>query len=98
MSYIQKIQKFSGSTEILFRLSAIFNAYFFDVYFLFVRKSLFKFLNVSIFFSSLGASFCQVVLLVLEVHACIAKDPQHFRELVVFLVNKFRVDNSLLKK
>lgn len=34
----------------------------------------------------------------LEVHACIAKDPQHFRELVVFLVNKFRVDNSLLKK
>ncbi|TQD70922.1 hypothetical protein C1H46_043531 [Malus baccata] len=40
----------------------------------------------------------QVVLLVLEVHACIAKDPQHFRQLVVFLVHKFRVDNSLLEK
>uniref|UniRef100_A0A5B6YJI3 Vacuolar protein 14 C-terminal Fig4-binding domain-containing protein n=1 Tax=Davidia involucrata TaxID=16924 RepID=A0A5B6YJI3_DAVIN len=40
----------------------------------------------------------EVVLLVLEVHACIAKDPQHFRHLVVFLVHKFRVDNSLLEK
>ncbi|CAN6675396.1 unnamed protein product [Malus baccata var. baccata] len=40
----------------------------------------------------------QVVLLVLEVHACIAKDPQHFRQLVVFLVHKFRADNSLLEK
>ncbi|KAM0964415.1 hypothetical protein ACFX2C_020463 [Malus domestica] len=40
----------------------------------------------------------QVVLLVLEVHACIAKDPQHFRQLVVFLVHNFRVDNSLLEK
>ncbi|XP_050373682.1 protein VAC14 homolog isoform X2 [Argentina anserina] len=40
----------------------------------------------------------QVVLLVLEVHACIAKDPQHFRQLVIFLVHNFRVDNSLLEK
>ncbi|KAJ9153046.1 hypothetical protein P3X46_026535 [Hevea brasiliensis] len=40
----------------------------------------------------------EVVLLVLEVHACIAKDPQHFRQLVVFLVHNFRVDNSLLEK
>ncbi|KAM5566891.1 protein VAC14 [Rosa sericea] len=40
----------------------------------------------------------KVVLLVLEVHACIAKDPQHFRQLVVFLVHNFRVDNSLLEK
>ncbi|XP_019432672.1 PREDICTED: protein VAC14 homolog isoform X2 [Lupinus angustifolius] len=39
-----------------------------------------------------------VVLLVLDVHACIAKDPQHFRQLVVFLVHNFRVDNSLLEK
>ncbi|KAJ4843721.1 PtdIns(3,5)P(2) sythesis regulation factor [Turnera subulata] len=40
----------------------------------------------------------EVVLLVLEVHACIAKDPKHFRQLVVFLVHNFRVDNSLLEK
>ncbi|KDO60750.1 hypothetical protein CISIN_1g005727mg [Citrus sinensis] len=40
----------------------------------------------------------EVVLLVLEVHACIAKDLQHFRQLVVFLVHNFRVDNSLLEK
>ncbi|TXG57046.1 hypothetical protein EZV62_018359 [Acer yangbiense] len=40
----------------------------------------------------------EVVLLVLEVHACIAKDLQHFRQLVIFLVHNFRIDNSLLEK
>ncbi|CAK8579634.1 unnamed protein product [Lathyrus sativus] len=40
----------------------------------------------------------EVVLLVLDVHACIAKDPQHFRQLVVFLMHNFRKDNSLLEK
>lgn len=40
----------------------------------------------------------EVVLLVLEVHACIAKDPMNFRQLVVFLVHNFRVDISLLEK
>ncbi|KAK2975903.1 hypothetical protein RJ640_027537 [Escallonia rubra] len=40
----------------------------------------------------------EVVLLVLEVHACIAKDPQHFRDLVVSLVRNFQTDNSLLEK
>ncbi|XP_062171505.1 protein VAC14 homolog [Alnus glutinosa] len=40
----------------------------------------------------------EVVLLVLEVHACIAKDLLHFRQLVVFLVHNFRIDNSLLEK
>ncbi|XP_057486097.1 protein VAC14 homolog isoform X2 [Actinidia eriantha] len=40
----------------------------------------------------------EVVFLVLEVHACIAEDPQHFRQLVVFLVHNFRIDNSLLEK
>ncbi|XP_057445520.1 protein VAC14 homolog [Lotus japonicus] len=40
----------------------------------------------------------EVVLLVLDVHACIARDPQHFRQLVVFLVHSFRLDNSLLEK
>ncbi|XP_011021776.1 PREDICTED: protein VAC14 homolog isoform X2 [Populus euphratica] len=40
----------------------------------------------------------EVVLLVLEVHACIAKDPQHFHELLVFLVYNFHIDHSLLEK
>ncbi|KAE9615753.1 putative vacuole morphology and inheritance protein [Lupinus albus] len=40
----------------------------------------------------------EVVLVVLDVHACIAKDPQHFRQLVVFLVHNFRLHNSLLEK
>ncbi|CAN1796521.1 Protein VAC14 homolog [Linum perenne] len=40
----------------------------------------------------------QVVLLVLEVHACIAEEPQHFRQLVVFLMHNFRIDISLLEK
>ncbi|XP_027772940.1 protein VAC14 homolog isoform X1 [Solanum pennellii] len=40
----------------------------------------------------------EVVLLVLKVHACIAEDPQHFRQLVVFLVHNFQLDHSLLEK
>ncbi|KAI8538718.1 hypothetical protein RHMOL_Rhmol09G0125800 [Rhododendron molle] len=40
----------------------------------------------------------EVVLLVLEVHACIAKDPPNFRQLVVFLVHNFRIDATLLEK
>ncbi|XP_076885337.1 protein VAC14 homolog [Bidens hawaiensis] len=40
----------------------------------------------------------QVVLLVLEVHACIAKDQQNFSQLLVFLVHKFRTDDALLEK
>ncbi|KAK4484088.1 hypothetical protein RD792_011308, partial [Penstemon davidsonii] len=40
----------------------------------------------------------EVVLLVLEVHACIAKDDRHFHQLVVYLVHNFRLDNSLLEK
>ncbi|XP_020257176.1 protein VAC14 homolog isoform X2 [Asparagus officinalis] len=40
----------------------------------------------------------EVVLLVLEVHACIAKDAQHFRHLVVFLIHNFRSDHLLLEK
>ncbi|GKV13212.1 hypothetical protein SLEP1_g24256 [Rubroshorea leprosula] len=39
-----------------------------------------------------------VVLLVLDIHACIAKDPKNFHQLIVFLVHNFRVDNSLLQK
>lgn len=42
--------------------------------------------------------FLQVVLLVLEVHACIARDAPQFRQLVVYLMHNFRVDHSLLEK
>ncbi|KAL7110777.1 hypothetical protein ACP275_05G047700 [Erythranthe tilingii] len=40
----------------------------------------------------------EVVLLVLEVHARIAKDDKHFHQLIVYLVQNFRDDNSLLEK
>ncbi|KAK6122422.1 hypothetical protein DH2020_043864 [Rehmannia glutinosa] len=40
----------------------------------------------------------EVVLLVLEVHACIAKDEKHFDQLIIYLIQNFRVDNSLLEK
>ncbi|KAJ6848298.1 protein VAC14-like protein isoform X1 [Iris pallida] len=40
----------------------------------------------------------EVVLLVLEVHAGIAKDAKHFRHLVVFLIRNFRSDHMLLEK
>ncbi|KAL3635940.1 PtdIns(3,5)P(2) sythesis regulation factor [Castilleja foliolosa] len=40
----------------------------------------------------------EVVLLVLKVHACIARDEKHFDQLIVYLVQNFQVDNSLLEK
>lgn len=40
----------------------------------------------------------QVVLLVLEVQACIARDTQHFRHLMVFLLHKFNNEQALLEK
>lgn len=40
----------------------------------------------------------EVVLLVLEVHAGIAKDVQHFHHLVVFLIHSFHSDHVLLEK
>ncbi|KAL9244201.1 hypothetical protein vseg_018003 [Gypsophila vaccaria] len=40
----------------------------------------------------------EVVLLVLEVLACIAKDTKHFHQLLVYLVENFQNDNSLLEK
>ncbi|XP_051144677.1 protein VAC14 homolog [Andrographis paniculata] len=40
----------------------------------------------------------EVVLLVLEVHACIAEDEQHFHQLIFELVQNFCADYSLLKK
>ncbi|KAI3921189.1 hypothetical protein MKX01_036168 [Papaver californicum] len=40
----------------------------------------------------------EVVFLVLEVHACIARDAPQFRQLVVYLMHNFRIDHSLLEK
>jgi len=40
----------------------------------------------------------QVVCLVLEVQACIAGDAQHFHRLMVFLVHKFKIEQTLLEK
>ncbi|RWR79576.1 protein VAC14 [Cinnamomum micranthum f. kanehirae] len=40
----------------------------------------------------------EVVLLVLDVYACIARDASHFRHTVVFLVHNFRTNHSLLEK
>ncbi|XP_073287707.1 protein VAC14 homolog isoform X3 [Primulina huaijiensis] len=40
----------------------------------------------------------EVVLLVLEVHACIAKDEKHFHQLTLYLMQNFRIDYSLLEK
>jgi len=40
----------------------------------------------------------EVVMLVLEVQACIAQDPQHFHRLMVFLVHRFNSEHSLLEK
>ncbi|KAK8522671.1 hypothetical protein V6N12_056372 [Hibiscus sabdariffa] len=47
---------------------------------------------------ALSDSSDEVVLLVLDIHACIAQDPPHFHQLVVFLVHSFRVDHSLLER
>ncbi|KAG5038086.1 hypothetical protein JHK86_018926 [Glycine max] len=47
---------------------------------------------------ALSDSSVEVVLLVLDVHACIARDPHLFRQLVVFLVHNFQLDNFLLEK
>ncbi|MBA0601826.1 hypothetical protein Gorai_004992, partial [Gossypium raimondii] len=47
---------------------------------------------------ALADSSDEVVLLVLDIHACIAQDPQHFSQLVVFLVQNFRIDHSLLER
>ncbi|CAO2828536.1 unnamed protein product [Amaranthus hypochondriacus] len=47
---------------------------------------------------ALSDSSDEVVLLVLEVHACIAKDTEHFRNLLVYLLDAFQNDHSLLEK
>ncbi|XVF85444.1 hypothetical protein PTKIN_Ptkin17bG0118700 [Pterospermum kingtungense] len=48
--------------------------------------------------TALSDSSDAVVLWVLDIHACIAQDLLHFRQLVFFLVHSFRVDHSLLER
>lgn len=48
--------------------------------------------------SALSDPSDEVVLLVLEVHACIARDSENFHLLIVYLVHNFQIDNSLLEK
>ncbi|KAM0936965.1 putative vacuole morphology and inheritance protein [Dioscorea sansibarensis] len=48
--------------------------------------------------SALSDPADEVVLLVIEVHACIARDALHFRRLIVWLIHNFRSDQSLLEK
>ncbi|KAF5939701.1 hypothetical protein HYC85_023960 [Camellia sinensis] len=64
------------------------------------RAEVLSFLNNTIdtLLKALSDPSDEVVLLVLEVHACIAKEPQHFHQLVGFLVHNFGVDNTLLEK
>ncbi|GJT07520.1 protein VAC14 [Tanacetum coccineum] len=64
------------------------------------RSEVLSFLNdiLDTLLKSLSDPSDQVVLLVLEVHAAIAKDEYNFRQLVVFLVHKFRMDNALLER
>lgn len=40
----------------------------------------------------------EVVLLVLDVHACIARDVQHFCHLIAYLVRNFQTNHALLEK
>ncbi|XP_027340164.1 protein VAC14 homolog isoform X4 [Abrus precatorius] len=77
--------------EALHWISTLLNKY---------RSEVLQFLNdiFDTLLKALSDPSDKVVLLVLDVHACIAKDPQHFRQLVVFLVHNFRIDNSLLEK
>ncbi|THU64321.1 hypothetical protein C4D60_Mb01t25220 [Musa balbisiana] len=48
--------------------------------------------------SALSDSSDEVVLLVLDVHACIAKDAEYFCRLVELLVYNFKIDRALLER
>ncbi|KAH7652853.1 Vacuole morphology and inheritance protein 14 [Dioscorea alata] len=48
--------------------------------------------------SALSDPSDEVVLLVIEVHACIARDSLHFQQLIVLLIHNFRSNQSLLEK
>ncbi|WOL11614.1 hypothetical protein Cni_G20378 [Canna indica] len=48
--------------------------------------------------SALSDSSNEVVLLVLEIHACIAEEPEHFCRLIHLLVRKFQEDRMLLER
>ncbi|XP_057528713.1 protein VAC14 homolog isoform X1 [Amaranthus tricolor] len=64
------------------------------------RDEVLSFLSdiVDTLLKALSDSSDEVVLLVLEVHACIAKDSVHFRHLLIYLLMNFQDDLSLLEK
>ncbi|KAL4332804.1 hypothetical protein GQ457_07G017520 [Hibiscus cannabinus] len=64
------------------------------------RAEVFCFLNdiFDTLLKALSDSSDEVVLRVLDIHASMAQDPLHFRQLVVFLMHNFRVDRSLLER
>ncbi|KZV19556.1 hypothetical protein F511_06418 [Dorcoceras hygrometricum] len=64
------------------------------------REEVLSFLNdiFKTLLTALSDPSDEVVLLVLEVHACIAKDEKHFHQLTLYLIQNFKVDNSLLEK
>lgn len=47
---------------------------------------------------ALADPFDEVVLLVLEVHACVAREAPYFHHLIVFLLHNFQMDLLLLEK
>ncbi|XP_042457383.1 protein VAC14 homolog isoform X1 [Zingiber officinale] len=64
------------------------------------RNEVISYLNCTFdsLMNALSDSSNRVVLLVLEVHACIAEDPQHFCRLIELLVRKFQRDRALLER
>lgn len=47
---------------------------------------------------ALADPFDEVVLLVLEVHACVAREAPYFHRLIIFLLHNFQMDRLLLEK
>ncbi|XP_074577078.1 protein VAC14 homolog isoform X2 [Curcuma longa] len=64
------------------------------------RNEVISYLNYTFdsLMNALSDSSNGVVLLVLEVHACIAEDPQHFCRLIELLVRRFQRDRALLER
>ncbi|KAG6530772.1 hypothetical protein ZIOFF_004530 [Zingiber officinale] len=64
------------------------------------RNEVISYLNYTFdsLMNALSDSSNGVVLLVLEVHACIAEDPQHFCRLIELLVRRFQKDRALLER
>ncbi|KMZ66241.1 VAC14-like protein [Zostera marina] len=76
--------------EVLHWMSTLFNRYY-DEVIMFLSEIFESLLSV------LSDPSDEVVLLALDVHTCIARDPLCFHNLVFYLINNFRVYSSLLE-